>query len=1242
MDDLRSAGPGRRFWLAALVLSVLVAASACLTASPDPGDTPPAIQEILAQKLEPKLRRAEAQPAPYMYPSEAQEFFALKRVPAAATSIPVERYLQATDHATRMPQHSIPMDSLLPPRAEMPIAPAVAAALGGWTPLGPGNVGGRTRAILIDPLVPTTMYAAGVAGGVWKTTDGGTTWFPLADLIANIAVNSMAMDPADPNTVYAGTGEGYFNIDQVRGAGIFKTTDGGATWTHLASTNTADFHYVNKLVVSRNVPQRLYAATRTGVWRSSDGGTTWTRVHNPGVNGGCLDLALRTDQPTDYLFASCGTSVQARVYRNADAGGSGAWVSALTETNMGRTSLAIAPSNQSVVYAMAASNVSGNFRDGLHAVFRSTDSGSTWTARVRNTNPTKLNTVLLTNPVYAFLVECGFGSPNQFFNQGWYDNVLAVDPADSNRVWAGGIDLFRSDDGGSTWGLASYWWAKPPFLPSVRPSYAHADQHAIVFHPQYDGVTNKTMFVGNDGGIFRTADARATTASSALAPCDPANTTVAWTSLNNNYGVTQFYHGVPYPGGTTYFGGTQDNGTIRGSDGAGVGGWAEILTGDGGYVAVDPTNTNVLYAEQTNLSISKSTDGGMNFASAQNGITESDNQFLFIAPFTMDPSNSQRLWIGGWSMWRTTNGASSWSRASAALAGTGVSPCNAPGAGCVSAIAVTPTNPNRVLAGMSNGYINRTTSALTSTSTTTWSSALPRSGYVSSIAFHPTDENIVYATYSSFDGGPHVWRSLDGGATWAGVDGSGATAIPNIPVHTIVVDPVNTARLYVGTDIGVFVSRDGGATWAVEVTGFAKVITETLAMGSVGVASHLFAFTHGRGAWRVAIAGGVTPSISVSPLAITFPDTLVNGTSATRSVTVSNSGAGNLSVSAVTLGGTNVSQFQKTSDTCAGQVMAAGQSCTVGVNFRPTTAGTKNALLTIASNDPDAPSVTVTLKGAGTTTGRTLTVVRAGTGGGTVTSSPPGITCAPTCSSAFAVGNPVTLTAVADSNSTFAGWSGGGCGGSGTCTVTLNADTTVTATFTAATTVSLTVTIRGSATGTVTSNPAGINCGLTCSAAYAINTPVTLTATPGSGARFKGWGGACSGALTTCTVTMTAALSVTATFSQTFTDGSGANSTIAARSTVIQTAHVRELRSAIDTLRSRNSLAAFAWGEATLVARVTLVTGAHFTELRTALVQAYQAAGQTAPTFTGTITPRVAIIEAVHLNELRGAVLALE
>jgi hypothetical protein len=426
------------------------------------------------------------------------------------------------------------------------------------------------------------------------------------------------------------------------------------------------------------------------------------------------------------------------------------------------------------------------------------------------------------------------------------------------------------------------------------------------------------------------------------------------------------------------------------------------------------------------------------------------------------------------------------------------------------------------------------------------------------------------------------------------------------------------------------------------MTGFASVITEALAMGSVGGASHLFAFTHGRAAWRVAIAGGVTPSISVSPLAITFPDTLVGGTSATRSATVTNSGAGNLSVSAVTLGGTNASQFQKTSDGCTGQLIAAGLSCTVEIRFGPTTAGTKMALLTIASNDPDASSVTVTLKGAATTTGRTLTVVRAGTGGGTLTSSPPGISCGTTCSSAFAAGTAVTLTAVANSNSTFAGWSAGGCSATGTCTLTLNADTTVTATFTLLPTASLTVTIRGSATGTVTSNLAGINCAPTCSAVYNLNTFVTLTSTPGTGARFKGWGGACSGMLTTCTVTMTTALSVTATFSQTFTDGTGANSTIAAQSIVIQAVHVRELRSAIDTFRTRNNLAGFTWSQATLVGGVTVVTGAQFTELRTALLQAYQAAGQTAPTFTDTITPGVTVIQAVHLNELRSAVMALE
>jgi hypothetical protein len=277
-------------------------------------------------------------------------------------------------------------------------------------------------------------------------------------------------------------------------------------------------------------------------------------VLDPELAGGCVDLAIRTDQTNgnDYIFASCGLgfSDHGTIYRNTSAQAGGSWSVSYTESTMGRTSLALAPSNQNVIYALAA--VKGSH--GMLAVLRSTDGGGTWASRVRNTNPTKLNTMLLTNPIISFNQEC-FGGTNQFFNQGWYDNVIAVDPVDSNRVWAGGIDLFRSDGGGANWGMALHWWA-----PRGTSHFVHADQHVIAFHPQYNASSNKVMYVTNDGGIFRTDDARTATVSS---PCNNG-IGLNWVSLNNGYGVTQFYYGLPYPGGGLYFGGAQDNGTPRG------------------------------------------------------------------------------------------------------------------------------------------------------------------------------------------------------------------------------------------------------------------------------------------------------------------------------------------------------------------------------------------------------------------------------------------------------------------------------------------------------------------------------------------------------------------------------------------------------------------------------------------------------------------------------------------------------
>jgi hypothetical protein len=792
--------------------------------------------------------RIEAQTPPPVRvdsPAEAQELYRLKRAPAGETAIPVERYFAALDRMRVMPQHSTARNADLPSRAELAergLSYATEAqTLGAWSQLGPGNVGGRTRALVIDPVNPKTMFAAGVAGGVWRSLDGGASWKALDDFMANLAVSSLVLAPSNPKVLYAGTGEGYFNTDGVRGAGVFRSSNGGVTWTRLAATGTADFYYVNDLAVSAKDPRRLYAATRTGVWRSLDTGATWTRVLDPKVNGGCLDLALRTDKAGDSLIASCGTlQGTSAVWLNAAAEKRNNWKKVLSESGMGRTTLAIAPSRQDVVYALAASNADGPGGDylyGLLGVFRSNDGGKTWSARVRNTDPKKLSTLLLSNPVFAFYEDC-FHDQEQFINQGWYDNVIAVDPVNPERVWAGGVDLFRSDDGGRSWGLASYWWAGPG-----TPTYVHADQHALAFHPRYNGTTVKTLFVGNDGGLFRTRDALAATVTAPSGVCNPTSGRIQWENINNGYAVTQFYDGVAYPDGARYFGGTQDNGTVRGGQATGSG-WETIQSGDGGYVAVDPRNTDVLYLTYVYLSLAKSTKGGEDFEPAISGIEELWSHFLFIAPFAMDPSDPDRLWTGGYSLWRTDDGADLWRPASARLSGKEPS---------VSALAVSPADSNRVLAGTKEGLIASTAEASSAGGQTAWTEAKPRNGWVSSLTFDPQDANVAYATYSTF-GGTHVWKSADGGRTWTGLDGTGSGRLPDLPAHVLAVDPENRQHLYLGTDLGIFVSTDGGAHWSVENTGFANVVTESLSfLDGPGGSRTLFAFTHGRGAWKVAI-----------------------------------------------------------------------------------------------------------------------------------------------------------------------------------------------------------------------------------------------------------------------------------------------------------------------------------------------------------------------------------------------------
>src|SRR5687767_7181992 len=349
---------------------------------------------------------------------------------------------------------------------------SAARVLDAWTPLGPGNVGGRTRVVKFHPAIPTTLFAAGVSGGIWKSDDNAITWRPTGDGLTNIAVNALLIDPARPDVMYAGTGEGYFREEirgtglPLRGSGIYVTTDGARSWQQLPTTNTPDFHWVNDLEFGVSDSRRIYAATRSGVWRSTDRGATWARLLAVDVRGGCLDLALRPDRSEDVLFASCGSYEQATVYRFPRAADRSDAEVVLREPNMGRTSLAIAPSNPDVMYALAASNdggPGGNYRQGLLAVYRSDRGGvaGTWETRVTNQDPALLNTLLLTNAAGASARVCNPQATPGHTTMGWYINVIAVDPRDPNRVWAAGVDWFRSDDGGRNWGLATWGGTHP-------------------------------------------------------------------------------------------------------------------------------------------------------------------------------------------------------------------------------------------------------------------------------------------------------------------------------------------------------------------------------------------------------------------------------------------------------------------------------------------------------------------------------------------------------------------------------------------------------------------------------------------------------------------------------------------------------------------------------------------------------------------------------------------------------------
>lgn len=455
-----------------------------------------------------------------------------------------------------------------------------------------------------------------------------------------------------------------------------------------------------------------------------------------------------------------------------------------------------------------------------------------------------LNTSVLSSPICS--------ASQTLYSIGWYANLITVDPTNPNRLWAGSVDIYRSEDGGANWNVAAL-------------TGSHVDNHVFTFHPSYNGGSNQTLYLGNDGGLFRSDNALAALIGTS-GTCS-AEYPMTWNSLNHSYVATQFYDATAFAGGGAYFGGTQDNGVIRGNDATGLNGWTTIYGGDGGFAAIDPADASTLYMDNNSMSFHKSTDGGVTTPIAMNGIPSTETG-LFIVPFAVDPNDGTKVWLAAQSaLYRTVDGAANWTVAAPQPSGANYD---------VSAVAVSPFDSNTVVFGATDGNIYHSSSALSTDGSTPWASSRPRSTMVSWIAFDPNDRGVVYATYSAYrNGNPnvsHVYKSTDGGVTWNGIDGTGSTALADIPITTIIVDPNNSSTLYAGSDTGIFITQDGGNTWAHDQSAFADAVVTSLKLDRPLGGSVLFAFTFGRGAWKTPLANAPTGcTYSASPTSISAP-----------------------------------------------------------------------------------------------------------------------------------------------------------------------------------------------------------------------------------------------------------------------------------------------------------------------------------------------------------------------------------
>jgi photosystem II stability/assembly factor-like uncharacterized protein len=705
-----------------------------------------------------------------------------------------------------------------------------------WNPVGPagiisgfpshwGEMSGRVRGIAVHPTNHDIVYIGAAAGGIWKTTNGGSSWTNIGENLASLTFGSIAIDPGNPNIIYAGSGEIMYSFNPYiyEGKGLYKSTDAGQTWTQITAGFGLQTHFGN-LVVSPHNSNYVFAALGSGswftgnlgnegIWRSTNAGINWTRVLNV---ADAFDVVVHPNNP-NLVYAAIGGGLSTSGYYYSTNGGS-----TFIQSNTGlpaanqiqRMQISVHYSGvTTTVYAVIYNSTNGT------RAYKSVDGGGSWG---QISTGTQLG---------------GTYNGTNWADQGWYDLCIAVNPTNVNQVFIGNVEIHRTTNGSTfspvriSGGTGA--WDSP----------MHVDYHKIVFAPS----NSNTIYVGCDGGIYKST-----------------NGGTNWFSANSGLATIQLYRIASHPSNKNIiFGGAQDNGNFRTTDG-GATPYSFVSTGDGMECFYDYSNPNTVYFSTQNGWLAKSTNGGAsyNFLTSVNG--------NWITPFFQHPQNNQWLYTANQSILRSTNGGSSFTTIASNVAQSDY----------INTMSMTPLGPFMVFAA-SGTYTGTPQVKISTDAGFTWTDItanIPgQQRYISRVLWSPVISNQIFIVRSGFSPGNKVYRSTDMGVTWTNISGN----LPDVPHNDIFIDPMQANHYYVANDLGVYRTTDGGTNWTREGLGLPFVPVMDLDYVHIGTNRWLRAATHGRSAFETDL------DVIVPVELVSFSANAVNGNIELKWITAS-------------------------------------------------------------------------------------------------------------------------------------------------------------------------------------------------------------------------------------------------------------------------------------------------------------------------------------------------------------------